>query len=196
MFFNQRSGLIKVLAVVFCAGLLSACVNKGPQTPVASGTGTDSDIYSAAVDSLDGAYDTRIGEYTYDANAPVSSYVNNAPARTPGFQSVSPDGRTIYFDLDSTRVQSDALPILQQHAQAIISSGRTVTLYGHTDKQGSAAYNQSLGERRNVSVARALASYGVPSSQISTVSYGENKPAVRGNNEVAYAKNRRVEINY
>lgn len=196
MFFNQRSGLIKVLAVVFCAGLLSACGNKGPQTPVASGTGTDGDIYSAAVDSLDGAYDTRIGEYTYDANAPVSSYVNNAPARSPGFQSVSSDGRTIYFDLDSTRVQSDALPTLQQHAQAIKSSGRRVTLYGHTDKQGSAAYNQSLGERRNVSVARALASYGVPASQISTVSYGEQKPAVRGNNESAYMKNRRVEINY
>jgi peptidoglycan-associated lipoprotein len=173
------------------------------------GTIDDGAIYTGVIDSLDSAYDTRIGNYAYDASAPAvafdqatgvnqvnSTFVNPAPARTANFRAVSADGKTIYFDQDSVRVQQEALSAIERHAQALTSSGRQVTLFGHTDETGSAAYNQSLGERRNLSVARALASYGVPASQISTVSYGEEKPASFGRTEADYAQNRRVVISY
>lgn len=203
--FSFPSKSLRVAMGLTMLGMLSACSNTGPTQPGnpngttnngASASGTESGIYSGSVDSLDGAYDTRIGDYVYDANAPQSSFVNNAPPRSPNFQAVSSDGKTIYFDLDSTRIQPEALDTIRQHAQNLTSSGARVTLYGHTDEQGSTAYNQSLGERRNLSVARALASYGVSANQISTVSYGEARPAVRGSTEAAYMKNRRVEISY
>ena len=69
-------------------------------------------------------------------------------------------------------------------------------LEGHTDERGSREYNIGLGERRAQSVRRALLLQGAADAQISTVSYGEERPAVPGHDEAAWAKNRRVEIVY
>ena len=57
-------------------------------------------------------------------------------------------------------------------------------------------YNVGLGERRAQAVRRALLLQGATDAQISTVSYGEERPAVAGHDEAAWAKNRRVEIIY
>ena len=66
----------------------------------------------------------------------------------------------------------------------------------HTDERGSREYNIGLGERRAQAVRRALLLQGVAEAQISTVSYGEERPAVAGHDEAAWSKNRRVEIVY
>jgi peptidoglycan-associated lipoprotein len=71
-----------------------------------------------------------------------------------------------------------------------------VRLEGHTDERGSREYNIGLGDRRAQSVRRALLLQGASDAQISTVSYGEERPAVLGHDEAAWAKNRRVEIVY
>jgi len=71
-----------------------------------------------------------------------------------------------------------------------------VRLEGSTDERGSREYNIGLGERRAQAVRRALLLQGVAESQITTVSYGEERPAVTGHSEDAWAKNRRVEIVY
>ena len=71
-----------------------------------------------------------------------------------------------------------------------------VRLEGHTDERGSREYNIGLGERRAQSVRRALLLQGATDTQISTVSYGEERPAAPGHDEAAWAKNRRVEIVY
>ncbi|MFO7326403.1 MAG: OmpA family protein, partial [Pseudomonadota bacterium] len=60
----------------------------------------------------------------------------------------------------------------------------------------SREYNIGLGERRAQTVRRALLLQGVQESQVSTVSYGEERPAALGNDENAWSKNRRVEIVY
>jgi len=75
-------------------------------------------------------------------------------------------------------------------------AGTRVRLEGHTDERGSREYNIGLGERRAQSVRRALLLQGAADAQISTVSYGEERPAVPGHDEAAWAKNRRVEIVY
>jgi peptidoglycan-associated lipoprotein len=71
-----------------------------------------------------------------------------------------------------------------------------VRLEGHTDERGSREYNIGLGERRAQSVRRALLLQGASDAQLSTVSYGEERPAVAGHDEAAWSKNRRVEIVY
>jgi peptidoglycan-associated lipoprotein len=73
---------------------------------------------------------------------------------------------------------------------------RRIRLEGHTDERGSREYNIGLGERRALSVRRYLLLQGVSSDQLTTVSYGEERPAVLGSNEQAWAQNRRVELVY
>ena len=83
------------------------------------------------------------------------------------------------------------------HAKYLAShQGARVRLEGHTDERGSREYNIGLGERRAQAVRRALLLQGATDAQISTVSYGAERPAVAGHDEAAWAKNRRVEIVY
>ena len=69
-------------------------------------------------------------------------------------------------------------------------------LEGHTDERGSREYNIGLGERRAQAVRRALMLAGAQACQITTVSYGEERPAATGSDEEAWRLNRRVEIVY
>ena len=81
------------------------------------------------------------------------------------------------------------------HAAYLVKfpTGR-VRLEGHTDEKGSREYNIGLGERRAQTVRRALMLQGVAEAQITTVSYGEERPAVEGSDDAALAQNRRVEL--
>jgi peptidoglycan-associated lipoprotein len=105
--------------------------------------------------------------------------------------------RVIYFDFDNAEIRSEYRDVVAAHA-ANLSRTPTmkVRLEGHADERGSREYNIGLGERRAQSVRRALMLQGVGDGQIVTVSYGEERPAVSGSDEAAWAKNRRVEIVY
>ena len=81
-------------------------------------------------------------------------------------------------------------------ARAPLAAGQKVRLEGHADERGSREYNIGLGERRGQAVRRALALQGVAETQLSTVSYGEERPAAAGSDDQAYGLNRRVEIVY
>ena len=105
--------------------------------------------------------------------------------------------RIIYFDFDSAEIKGAGTDVVAAHAKFLAGSPATrVRLEGHTDERGSREYNIGLGERRAQSVRRALLLQGAADVQISTVSYGEERPAVAGHDEAAWAKNRRVEIVY
>ena len=105
--------------------------------------------------------------------------------------------RTVYFDFDSSEIKGEGTDIVAAHAKYLAANpGTRVRLEGHTDERGSREYNIGLGERRAQSVRRALLLQGAGEAQISTVSYGEERPAVPGHDEAAWAKNRRVEIVY
>jgi len=101
----------------------------------------------------------------------------------------------VYFDFDSSEIRSEFVPVVASHAQYLVKYPTArVRLEGHTDERGSREYNIGLGERRAQTVRRALLAQGVTESQITTVSYGEERPAVEGSDEAAYAQNRRVEL--
>jgi peptidoglycan-associated lipoprotein len=105
--------------------------------------------------------------------------------------------RTIYFEFDSAKLTDESLGILEVHGNFIAGNGNVhVRLEGHADERGSREYNIGLGDRRAQSVRRVLLVQGASSDQIETVSYGEEKPAVSGQTEEAWSKNRRVELVY
>ena len=78
----------------------------------------------------------------------------------------------------------------------VANPGTRIRLEGHTDERGTREYNIALGERRAKSVERAMMLRGVAKNQISVISYGEENPVALGSNEDAWAKNRRVVIQY
>jgi len=105
--------------------------------------------------------------------------------------------RLVYFDFDSSEIKGQGTDVVGAHAKYLAAnSSARVRLEGHTDERGSREYNIGLGERRAQAVRRALLLQGASDGQISTVSYGEERPAVPGHDEAAWAKNRRVEIVY
>jgi len=120
----------------------------------------------------------------------------------PDEEAAGPQGgrlaeRIVYFDFDSSEIKGAGTDVVGAHAKYLAGNPATrVRLEGHTDERGSREYNIGLGERRAQAVRRALLLQGASDAQISTVSYGEERPAVAGHDEAAWAKNRRVEIVY
>jgi len=103
----------------------------------------------------------------------------------------------IYFDFDSSELRPADTDVVARHAMQLAGNpGISVRLEGHADERGSREYNIGLGERRSQTVRRMLLIQGASASQISTVSFGEERPAAMGSDEGAYAQNRRVEIKY
>ncbi|CUA83709.1 peptidoglycan-associated lipoprotein Pal [Pseudidiomarina woesei] len=104
---------------------------------------------------------------------------------------------TIFFAFDDSRISSEYAQVLAAHADFLVQNpGVTVTIEGHCDERGTPEYNIALGERRAKAVAQYLQNLGVSSSQVTTVSYGEEKPLINASNNDAYAKNRRGVLVY
>lgn len=148
--------------------------------------------------TLPDAGSTPIGEDTGAQTGRTSdTEVGALSAEQAALQQAMEAGSIIYFDYDRAEIRSEFVPIIASHARFLNgSSNRTVRLEGHSDERGSREYNIGLGERRAQTVRRALMLQGVTEAQITTVSYGEERPAVLGSDESAYAKNRRVELVY
>lgn len=105
--------------------------------------------------------------------------------------------RVVYFDLDKTEIHSEAMAAISCHAAYLRQfPGARVTLEGNADERGTREYNLGLGERRGNSVSSALSAAGASTSQLNTVSYGEERPVCREHGESCWQKNRRVEIVY
>ncbi len=102
-------------------------------------------------------------------------------------------GDRIFFDFDSASLSAEARATLNAIADYIVTSDGvdTVTIEGHCDERGTREYNLALGDRRAVSIKKYLVGLGVDASQISTISYGKDKPAYQGHTAESWAKNRR-----
>ena len=100
-------------------------------------------------------------------------------------------------DLDKEDVKPEFQAIMACHAKYLRDRPSSrITLQGHTDERGSRAYNQALGERRGNGVNSALQANGGSASQLTVVSYGEERPVCTESNESCWSQNRRVEIVY
>lgn len=103
--------------------------------------------------------------------------------------------RTIYFEFDSSDINSEGQAIVARFAKYLVANPTSkLRLEGHADERGTREYNVGLGERRASAVQAALLASGASAAQLSVVSYGEERPSTDGHDEAAWAKNRRVEI--
>lgn len=100
----------------------------------------------------------------------------------------------IYFDFDRYDIRDEYKAPLRVAADGLQGSGATIVIEGHTDERGSEEYNLALGERRAGAVRKYLYNLGVPMGQMTTVSYGESRPAVAGSGESVWQLNRRAEF--
>ena len=103
----------------------------------------------------------------------------------------------VYFDFDSYELLPEDADVAARHGiQLADNPNWSVRLEGHADERGSREYNIGLGERRAQAVRRILLLQGAQPSQVSTVSFGEERPVALGSNEDAWSQNRRVEFKY
>ena len=162
----------KIVALILIGLLATGCASKAKKDGAGAGVVDQSGAAGAGA-SGSGAF----GSHPWDDPAnPLSN-------------------RVIYFEYDSSEVAAADRETLANHARYLAGhKDLAVTLEGHGDERGSREYNIGLGERRAQTVRKALLLQGVAESQLTTVSYGEERPAADGSDEAAYAQNRRVEL--
>ena len=101
--------------------------------------------------------------------------------------------RDVHFEYDSAAITDTARQEIESNAQALQANrDLKIQIEGHSDERGTAEYNLALGNKRAQAVSDVLISYGVESSRISTISYGEEVPLDPAHDETAWAQNRRA----
>ena len=102
----------------------------------------------------------------------------------------------IYFEFDSSTLTPEAQLILKKKAEWLQNNPEAMsTIEGHCDDRGTNEYNLALGDRRATSAKTFLVDLGISASRLTTISYGEERPADPGQNEEAWEKNRRCRFN-
>lgn len=101
----------------------------------------------------------------------------------------------IYFEYDQFELNDKNTAVVKHFAEIMLSNPRKkVIIQGNTDERGTPEYNLALGEKRAKTVAQAMTLFGVSESRMDVVSFGEEQPVDEGSNEMAWQKNRRVEL--
>lgn len=123
--------------------------------------------------------------------APTPENGDDMPTPVPTAATFGP----IYFAYDSDALEPGARDELARLGQWLAAHpAARVQAAGHTDERGTVEYNIALGERRAGSVKDYLARLGVAATRVTTISYGEERPAVAGDDEASWGKNRRCEL--
>jgi peptidoglycan-associated lipoprotein len=99
----------------------------------------------------------------------------------------------VNFDYNMYNLKPEAQAILKKGAPAYLKyRDYKLVVEGHCDERGTAEYNLALGEKRATEAAKYLADLGIEKERIKTISYGKEMPLEKGNDEAAWAKNRRA----
>lgn len=105
------------------------------------------------------------------------------------------DLKAIYFDFDKSNVRDDQVAILASNVKILKANANLkIVLGGHADDRGAIEYNMKLSSQRAESVKKYLLEKGIEANRIIVYAYGEEYPEVEGQNESAWAHNRRVDI--
>lgn len=185
----QLSKLSKGLLIAIPALVLTACGS------------TSEDQNSSAASSTNGVAQTAQSDDAVTNNnvqvATAERELTPEEAQQQKFDTLRQESQTVYFDYDKSKVDAKYLELLQAHADFLVKNpSQSVKVEGHCDERGTPEYNIALGERRAKAVSQYLQSLGVTAGQITTVSYGEEKPIDLSRTNAGFAKNRRVELVY
>ncbi len=156
---------------------LAGCASKSNRDASAGLSGTnDAELSTSGTDDLSGGA-TQVGSREDDQSG------------------MSLSERTIYFEFDSSDLTAQGQAIASNFASYLVANPTAkLRLEGHGDERGTREYNIGLGERRANAVQLALLNGGASRTQLSIVSYGEERPADPRHDEDGWAANRRVEI--
>jgi|SRR5580658_3260212 peptidoglycan-associated lipoprotein len=180
---DMQKKIFVLIALASAAVLTAGCASHKPrpQPTSANQTAPSQEGPQTAADNGANAQGAQGGAGT-EVEGPTSAQLQN---------------RTIYFDFDSSEIKQEYNSLITAHARYLAANTNArVRVEGNTDERGSREYNIGLGERRAQAVRRALMLQGVSEMQITTVSYGEERPAVTGHTEEAWSRNRRANIVY
>ncbi len=176
--------LLPAFTIAVCTLLLSGCPKRPTTVPEAPAQAEQPADSSAT----DGMAEGQVGDAR---DLPGADSGAGGGAGPVGVATV------IYFDFDRSEIRPEYAALINSHGRHLAAAGGIrIRLEGHTDERGSREYNIALGERRAQEVRRTLMLQGAGDRQLTTVSYGEERPAAEGSNENAYEKNRRVELVY
>lgn len=184
-----------LLAAVVIAAVASAC-RRTPPPPVSPSPAVNQDSIDAAErarrEAAERAEAARRDSINR-ANAAREDSLRRAREAMEGVRSALT--APIYFEYDSDALGEAARSALDQKLAILqANSGVRLRIAGHADERGSDEYNLALGQRRAAGAKRYLTQRGIPEAQIEIVSFGEERPAVSGTDESAYAQNRRDEF--
>jgi peptidoglycan-associated lipoprotein len=174
--------VLSIALLIAGAALLAGCPKKhNVNEPPVAGTQVPDSSSSA-------------GEGASTSTSPLGG---DADARARGEGTGPLARKVIYFDFDKSEIKPEFADIVTTAARNLTANPKLkMKLEGNTDERGTREYNIGLGERRAQAVRRALMLQGVAESQVTTVSFGAERPAVEGDDEAAWSKNRRVEVVY
>jgi len=180
--------MISIALLLAGAALLSGCPKKhNVIEPPTAGT------------QVPGSANGNAGEGASTSARALGDDGSAQGANGMGTNATGPAGakKVIYFDFDKSEIKPEFSETVAAHARFLTGHpGAKIKLEGNTDERGTREYNIGLGERRAQAVRRALMLQGVAESQLTTVSFGAERPAAEGDDETAFAQNRRVELVY
>ena len=103
--------------------------------------------------------------------------------------------QTVYFDYDESTITAATEAALRAKVEVLRANpGVRLRMEGHADERGTSEYNIALGNERAESVIEYLTNFGLSGDRFTSVSYGEEQPAMQGSNDEAWSLNRRVEF--
>jgi peptidoglycan-associated lipoprotein len=185
-----------LLAAVVVAASLAGCSStkltepaaQAPvetRTPLATGPGSAAAAAATPAATMPAAPQSQVATVDLAKTSPVAATAGAA----------GPSQRVVYFDYDSFAIKDEFKGLVDGHAKALAGNrARRMVVEGHTDERGGREYNLALGQKRADAVVKAMELLGVPNNQLEAVSFGEERPAATGQDESAWAKNRRAEL--
>ena len=136
-------------------------------------------------------FDPNAGPGAFGEDLSKTPYIDGFGAKIEGVEF-----QPLYFPYDANTISSSEENKVAAVAQYLLGHSEAgVVIEGYCDERGTEEYNRALGERRALAASEMLIDiYGIESSRVKTVSYGEERPAVTGTGDAVWSKNRRDEF--
>jgi peptidoglycan-associated lipoprotein len=131
--------------------------------------------------------------------APAPTQAKLTPQQRADLNSLLAKLADAFFDYNQTTIRPDASAAMAANVTAIRTiladyPAEKLLIEGHADERGSSEYNLALADRRSRAAQEFLSTRGIPQSQLSILSYGEERPACTAQTEECYQQNRRIHI--
>ncbi len=186
--------IARLFGIALAVSIVAAgCAKKPATRPAPRRINTDSLVAEQArLDAMARAEAARNAAAAAEAARLAAGPVTNAPVTTSERSAIE---NIIYFDLDESNLADESRSALEAKAPVLLRHpSMRIRITGHADERGSDEYNLALGLRRAAEAKRYLAALGIPEDRIEIVTLGEERAAVQGQSEEAWALNRRAEF--